>query len=144
LTEQAGGSGAGFSQEGQRDEQGSQGNRILYESREAAGRRNWPEAVPGKCVAEKGRLAEMSAQIRSLKSGDSQSQINDKSGLAVVTRRLGQSKSEYRPQKIVDAVLVDKLRSQGASWRTVSARLGVGLATVRRAQKGVPDLKKRI
>src|SRR5216684_796087 len=92
----------------------SQGERVLYgrdlrrsggtgkaEAAKMPGAGIGPKQCPGKCVAEKGRLAEMSAQIRSLKSGDSQSQINDKSGLAVVTRRLGQSKSEYRPQKIV-------------------------------------------
>jgi len=29
-------------------------------SREAAGRRNWPEQCPGKCAAEKGMLTQLS------------------------------------------------------------------------------------
>jgi DNA invertase Pin-like site-specific DNA recombinase len=38
-----------------------------------------------------------------------------------------------RPRKIVDASVVAGLRSQGASWRAISAQLGVGLATLHRA-----------
>src|SRR5215470_15833353 len=62
LTETAGGSGAGFSQEGQTDQNDSRpelmragalsegpvifGRNRESRTREAAGRRNWPEAVP--------------------------------------------------------------------------------------------------
>jgi DNA invertase Pin-like site-specific DNA recombinase len=38
-----------------------------------------------------------------------------------------------RPRRIVDAVRISALRAQGASWRTISDRLGVGLATLYRA-----------
>src|SRR5579863_10101272 len=38
-----------------------------------------------------------------------------------------------RPSKTVDLTTVAKLRSEGASWRAISARLGVGIATLHRA-----------
>lgn len=37
-----------------------------------------------------------------------------------------------RPRTVVDAVAIGKLRSQGASWRAVAKRLGVGVGIVYR------------
>ena len=62
LTELAGGSGAGFSQEGQRVQNLCE--RMLSGSREAAGRRNWPEAVPRKMRSRKRVLTEISEYQR--------------------------------------------------------------------------------
>jgi DNA invertase Pin-like site-specific DNA recombinase len=41
-----------------------------------------------------------------------------------------------RPSKVLDVATVTKLRRQGASWRAISAQLGVGLATLHRAAGG--------
>ena len=38
-----------------------------------------------------------------------------------------------RPKRIVDSARIAALRSQGASWRTISDDLGVGVATLYRA-----------
>ncbi len=38
-----------------------------------------------------------------------------------------------RPRTVVDAVAIGKLRSQGASWRAIAKRLGVGVGIVYRA-----------
>ena len=45
-------------------------------------------------------------------------------------------KSIGRPAKRLDVALVAELRAQGASWRTISNQLGVGLATLHRAARG--------
>ncbi len=60
-----------------------------------------------------------------------------RSGLAVARakgKRLG------RPPSSVDADKVAELRAQGASWREIAARLGVGIGTVHRVAQG--HLKK--
>lgn len=41
-----------------------------------------------------------------------------------------------RPRVVVDAARIVALRSQGVSWRAISAELGVGLATLHRAAGG--------
>ena len=41
-----------------------------------------------------------------------------------------------RPSRSVDAAKVQALRVQGASWRAISAQLGIGLATLHRAAGG--------
>lgn len=38
-----------------------------------------------------------------------------------------------RPKRIVDSARIASLRAQGASWRTISDQLGVGIATLYRA-----------
>jgi putative DNA-invertase from lambdoid prophage Rac len=46
-----------------------------------------------------------------------------------------------RPSKGVDAAIVGRLRSQGATWRAIANHLGIGLATLHRAS--VPRSKTR-
>jgi len=41
-----------------------------------------------------------------------------------------------RPRVMVDSAAITWLRSQGASWRAISAQLGVGVATIYRASGG--------
>ena len=41
-----------------------------------------------------------------------------------------------RPSKWVDRAAITRLRGQGASWRTISGQLGLGLATLYRAAGG--------
>jgi DNA invertase Pin-like site-specific DNA recombinase len=53
-----------------------------------------------------------------------------RSGLAVARAR---GKRLGRPPSPVDADKVAELRAQGASWREIAARLGVGIGTVHRA-----------
>ena len=48
------------------------------------------------------------------------------------------------PSRDVDAATVAMLRSQGASWRTISTQLGVGLPHCIVLPEGVPELGKRI
>jgi DNA invertase Pin-like site-specific DNA recombinase len=38
-----------------------------------------------------------------------------------------------RPRRIVDEAKIASLRSQGASWRSISDDLGIGIATLYRA-----------
>jgi DNA invertase Pin-like site-specific DNA recombinase len=49
-----------------------------------------------------------------------------------------------RPSKNVDAAAVLTLRAQGASWRMISARLGVGLATLHRAVPGRSRIREGV
>ena len=63
LTGQAGGSGAGFSQEGQSEKRDSEGEPMRADGLQkprAAGRRNWPEAVPRKMNGRKRMAVEIS------------------------------------------------------------------------------------
>jgi len=50
-----------------------------------------------------------------------------RSGLAAARAR---GKRIGRPRKSVDAAEIGRLRSQGASWRTIAGRLGVSIGTV--------------
>jgi DNA invertase Pin-like site-specific DNA recombinase len=43
-----------------------------------------------------------------------------------------------RPKRILDAVKVASLRSQGASWRKIARQLGVSSRTARRAGHNPP------
>jgi DNA invertase Pin-like site-specific DNA recombinase len=56
-----------------------------------------------------------------------------KAGLQNAKRR---GKRLGRPQIAVDAAYIVALRSSGASWRQISARLGVSVRTIRRAALG--------
>jgi len=42
-----------------------------------------------------------------------------------------------RPQRAIDRAQVEALRASGASWRSISSSLGVGVATLHRASHGV-------
>lgn len=48
-----------------------------------------------------------------------------------------------RPSKNVDAATVARLRGEGASWRAISAQLGVGIATVHRAARARSKTQER-
>ncbi len=56
-----------------------------------------------------------------------------RSGLAVARAR---GKRLGRPPSLVDADKVAELRAQGASWREIAVRLGVGIGTVHRVAQG--------
>ena len=56
-----------------------------------------------------------------------------RSGLAAARAR---GKRLGRPPSRVDADKVAELRAQGASWREIAARLGVGIGTVHRVAQG--------
>jgi DNA invertase Pin-like site-specific DNA recombinase len=49
-----------------------------------------------------------------------------------------------RPPKTVDAATVAKLRSEGVSWRVISTKLGVGLATLHRMSVGLPKNPEKL
>ena len=44
-----------------------------------------------------------------------------------------------RPRTVVDATIIDRLRSQGATWRAIAKQLGVGIGIVHRAASVRPD-----
>ncbi len=56
-----------------------------------------------------------------------------RSGLAVARAR---GKRLGRPPSAVDADKVAELCAQGASWREIAVRLGVGIGTVHRVAQG--------
>jgi DNA invertase Pin-like site-specific DNA recombinase len=49
-----------------------------------------------------------------------------------------------RPARDVDAAIVARLRSQGASWRAISLQLGVGVAMLHRAATGRSKTREKI
>jgi len=48
-----------------------------------------------------------------------------------------------RPSKNIDATTVAALRSQGASWRAISEKLGVGVGTLYRVAQGCSKTQER-
>ncbi len=55
---------------------------------------------------------------------------------AVVVYRYDRFGRSLRPRRDVDADKVATLRAQGATWREIAARLGVGIGTVHRVAQG--------
>lgn len=56
-----------------------------------------------------------------------------RSGIAAARAR---GRCPGRPRAVVDNARIDRLRSQGRSWRQIAGELGVGLGTVHRAAQG--------
>jgi DNA invertase Pin-like site-specific DNA recombinase len=49
-----------------------------------------------------------------------------------------------RPSKNIDATTVAALRSQGASWRAISEKLGVGVGTLYRVAPGCSKIQEKV